>query len=122
MPFGFKGPLLNVKDELRLAIANESSIPRLFEFVTDETILSEGGRSDTSFTTIGTVSEVLGMMMVDPLLDGMTIPLVPWVIVGGALAGRVGNPSVGMGISGALSLSSGDGVLSRFDTSTFGAK
>ena len=68
------------------------------------------------------VSEVLGMMMVDPLLDGMTIPLVPWVIVGGALAGRVGNPSVGMGISGALSLSSGDGVLSRFDTSTFGAK
>ena len=122
MPFGFKGPLLNVKDELRLAIATESSIPRLFEFVTDETILSEGGRSDTSFTTIGTVSEVLGMMMVDPLLDGMTIPLVPWVIVGGALAGRVGNPSVGMGISGALSLSSGDGVLSRFDTSTFGAK
>ena len=118
----FGGPLLKVNDELRLAIDCESSIPRLFEFVIDETTLSEGGRSDTSFTTIGTVSDVLGMMIVDPFPAGTTIPRVPCVTVGGALAGRVGSPSVGMGISGALSLSSGDGVLSRFDTSTFGAK
>ena len=118
----FGGPLLKVNDELRLAIDCESSIPRLFEFVTDETILSEGGRSDTSFTTIGTVSDVLGMIIVDPFPAGTTIPRVPCVTVGGALAGRVGKPSVGIGISGALSLSSGEGVLSRFDTSTLGAK
>ena len=122
MPVAFDGPLLNVNDELRLAIARESSMPRLCrEFVTDETMLSEGGRSETSLTTIGTVSEVLGMM-IDPLLEGTTIPLVPCVMVGGALAGRVGNPSVGIGISVTLSLSSGEGVLSRFDTSTLGAK
>ena len=122
MPVVFDGPLLNVNDELRLAIAIESSMHRLFrELVTDETILSEDGRPDTSLTTIGTVSEVFGVMM-GPLLEGTTIPLVPCVIVGGALAGRVGSPSVGIGISGALSLSSGEGVLSRFDTSTLGAK
>ena len=113
-------PPLKVNEELLLVTAKLSDrLPRL-EFVAEDTMFLGGGLSLIFFTTIGTVSDVFGMMTEAVVVGAEDV--LGFDSLGGALAGRVGKPSNGIGMSGTLSASSGDGVLSRLDTSTFGAK
>ena len=113
-------PPLKVNEELLLVIAKLSDRLLRLEFVAEDTMFPSGGLSLIFFTTIGTVSEVFGIITVAVFVGAEDV--LGFGNLGGALAGRVGKPSVGIGMSGTLSASSGDGVLSRLDTSTFGAK